>query len=95
MILVSGFNVYPNEIEDVLSSMDGVLEVGVIGVKGDDGNESVKACVVLDPGASVSEEAIKAFAKENLAGYKCPKVVEFIDELPKSAVGKILRRELR
>ena len=95
LILVSGFNVYPNEIEDVLSGMDGVLEVGVVGVKGDDGNETVKACVVLEPDASVSEEAIKAFAKENLAGYKCPRVVEFIEELPKSAVGKILRRELR
>jgi long-chain acyl-CoA synthetase len=95
MILVSGFNVYPNEIEDILSGLDGVLEVGVVGVKGDDGNETVKACVVLEEGASVSTEAIIAFAKENLAGYKCPKVVEFIDELPKSAVGKILRRELR
>ena len=95
MILVSGFNVYPNEIEDILSGLDGVLEVGVVGVKGDDGNETVKACVVIEEGASVSAEAIIAFAKENLAGYKCPKVVEFIDELPKSAVGKILRRELR
>ena len=95
MILVSGFNVYPNEIEDVISGMDGVVEVGVVGVKGDDGNESVKAFVVLEEGASVSEDAIKAYAKENLAGYKCPREVAFIDELPKSAVGKILRRELR
>ena len=66
-----------------------------MGVKSDDGNETVKACVVLEPDASVSEEAIKAYAKENLAGYKCPRIVEFIEELPKSAVGKILRRELR
>ena len=95
MILVSGFNVYPNEIEDVLAGCDGVLEAGVVGIKGDDGNETVKACVVREPGATVSEDEIKAFAKENLASYKCPKVVEFIDELPKSAVGKILRRELR
>ena len=97
LINVSGFNVFPAEIEDVLAGLDGVLECGVVGVMGDKDIEQVKVCVVRDPdsAATVDADDVVAFAKANLAAYKVPKIVEFIDELPKSAVGKILRRELR
>jgi len=94
MILVSGFNVYPNEIEDVVAMMPGVLEVAAVGVPDEKSGEAVKIVVVKkDP--SLTADAIKAFCKENLTGYKLPKVVEFRTELPKTNVGKILRRELR
>jgi long-chain acyl-CoA synthetase len=94
MILVSGFNVYPNEIEDVIAMMPGVLEVAAVGVPDEKSGEAVKVVVVRkDP--ALSAEQIKAFCRENLTGYKLPKLVEFRDELPKSNVGKILRRELR
>ncbi|MEC8711287.1 MAG: long-chain fatty acid--CoA ligase, partial [Pseudomonadota bacterium] len=97
LINVSGFNVFPAEIEDILAGLDGVLECGVVGVMGDNDIEQVKVCVVRDPDstATVDADDVVAFAKANLAAYKVPKIVEFIDELPKSAVGKILRRELR
>jgi long-chain acyl-CoA synthetase len=94
MILVSGFNVYPNEVEDVIADMDKVLEVAVIGVDDEKTTEAVKAFVVKsDP--SLSDEEIKAYCKENLTNYKRPKHIEFRDELPKTNVGKILRRALR
>ncbi|AVP98771.1 long-chain-fatty-acid--CoA ligase FadD [Ahniella affigens] len=94
MILVSGFNVYPNEIEDVIATHPGVLEVAAVGVPDDKSGEAVKIVIVKkDPNLSV--EAIKAHCRENLTGYKQPKIVEFRDSLPKSNVGKILRRELR
>lgn len=94
MILVSGFNVYPNEIEDVLATHPKVLEVAAIGEPNEHSGEVVKVCIVKkDP--SLTAEEIKAFAKENLTGYKRPKIVEFYDELPKSNVGKILRKDLR
>jgi long-chain acyl-CoA synthetase len=94
MILVSGFNVYPNEIEDVIATMPGVLEVAAVGVPDDKSGEAVKVVVVRkDP--SLTAEQVKAFCKENLTGYKHPKIVEFRTELPKTNVGKILRRELR
>ena len=94
MILVSGFNVYPNEVEDVVAMMPGVLEVAAVGVPDEKSGEAVKIVVVKkDP--SLTTEAIKAFCKENLTGYKLPKVIEFRAELPKTNVGKILRRELR
>ena len=94
MILVSGFNVYPNEIEDVVAMMPGVLEVAAVGVPDAKSGEAVKI-VVVKKDQSLTAEAIKAFCKENLTGYKLPKVVEFRTELPKTNVGKILRRELR
>lgn len=94
MILVSGFNVYPNEIEGVVASMTGVIEVGAIGVPDDHSGEIVKV-VIVRKDDSVTEEAVIAHCKKNLTGYKVPKVVQFIDELPKTNVGKILRRELR
>jgi len=94
MILVSGFNVYPNEIEDVIAGMPGVLEVAAVGVPDDKSGEAVKVVIVRkDP--ALTAEQIKAFCKENLTGYKLPKIVEFRTELPKTNVGKILRRELR
>ncbi|WP_146909445.1 long-chain fatty acid--CoA ligase [Arenimonas daejeonensis] len=94
MILVSGFNVYPNEVEDVIALMPGVLEVAAVGVPDEKSGEAVKVVIVKkDPG--LTAEQVKAFCRENLTGYKHPKVVEFRTELPKSNVGKILRRELR
>jgi len=94
MILVSGFNVYPNEIENVVALHPGVLECACIGVPDDKSGEAVKVFVVKkDPGLTV--EALREHCKHNLTGYKVPKLIEFRDGLPKSNVGKILRRELR
>ncbi len=94
MILVSGFNVYPNEIEDVVAQCPGVLEVAAVGVPDDKSGEAVKIVVVRkDPKLTV--EDLKAHCKANLTGYKQPRIIEFRDALPKSNVGKILRRELR
>lgn len=94
MILVSGFNVYPNEIEEVVSQCPGVLEVACIGVPNEKSGEMVKIFVVKkDP--ALAEEQVKNYCKENLTGYKVPKLVEFRTELPKSNVGKILRKPLR
>ena len=94
MILVSGFNVYPNEIENVVALHPGVMEVACIGVPDDKSGEAVKVFVVKkDPGLTV--EALREHCKQNLTGYKVPKLIEFRDSLPKSPVGKILRRELR
>jgi len=94
MVLVSGFNVYPNEVEEVLSLIPGVLECAVIGVPDEDSGEAVKAFIVKqDP--DLTEEAILAYCKENLTNYKRPKHIVFRNDLPKTNVGKILRRELR
>ncbi len=94
MILVSGFNVYPNEVEDVIASMDGVLEVAAIGVPDEKSGEAVKVFIVRkDP--SLTADQVKAYCRENLTGYKQPRMVEFRDDLPKTNVGKILRKELR
>jgi len=94
MILVSGFNVYPNEVEDVVSSCPGVLECAAVGVPDERMGEAVKLVVVRkDP--ALTEEAVLAHCKENLTAYKQPRIVEFRNELPKTPVGKILRRELR
>ncbi|GIX38416.1 MAG: long-chain-fatty-acid--CoA ligase [Silanimonas sp.] len=94
MILVSGFNVYPNEIEDVVATMPGVLEVAAVGVPDDKSGEAVKVVIVRkDP--NLTAEQVKAFCKDKLTGYKLPRYVEFRSELPKTNVGKILRRELR
>jgi long-chain acyl-CoA synthetase len=94
MILVSGFNVYPNEVEDVITQMDGVLECAAVGVPDAKAGEVVKVFVVKkDP--AVTEADIRAFCEANLTGYKRPKLVEFRQDLPKTPVGKILRRELR
>jgi len=94
MILVSGFNVYPNEIEDIVMRHPGVNEVAAVGIEDEHSGEVVKIFVVRkDP--SLTEEALREYCRENLTGYKRPKQIEFRDALPKSNVGKILRRELR
>jgi long-chain acyl-CoA synthetase len=94
MIVVSGFNVYPNEVEQVIGMHPGVLEVGVVGVMDDESGERVKACIVKkDPALTV--EQVIAHCREHLTAYKVPKIVEFFDELPKTNVGKILRRSLK
>ncbi|MGB2046774.1 MULTISPECIES: AMP-binding protein [Psychrobacter] len=94
MILVSGFNVYPNEVEDVMSGHPKILECGVIGIDDEKSGEVPKIYVVRSDD-SLTEEEVIAYGKENLTGYKRPRYVEFIDELPKSNVGKILRKDLR
>ena len=94
MVLVSGFNVYPNEVEEVIASHPQVLEVGVIGVKDEHSGETVKAFVVKKDD-SLTEEALHAFCHQQLSAYKCPKQIAFLEHLPKSNVGKILRKELR
>ncbi|QNP58654.1 long-chain-fatty-acid--CoA ligase [Paenacidovorax monticola] len=94
MVLVSGFNVYPNEVEDVVAQMPGVLECAVVGVPDDKTGEAVKLVIVKkDP--ALTEAQVKEFCKGSLTGYKQPRVIEFRTELPKTPVGKILRRELR
>ena len=94
MIIVSGFNVFPNEVEAEVAAMPGVLECACIGIPDEKSGEAVKLFVVRSDEA-LTREAVRAFCKECLAGYKVPRHIEFIDELPKSTVGKILRRELR
>ena len=94
MILVSGFNVFPTELEDVVSQMDGIMECACVGVPDAKTGEAVKLVIVRkDP--AVTEDQVRAYCKENLTGYKQPKVIEFRADLPKTPVGKILRRELR
>ena len=94
MILVSGFNVYPNEVEDVLSQLPGVLECAAVGIADEKAGEAVKV-VIVKKNPALTEAEVRAWCEANLTGYKRPKVVEFRDDLPKSTVGKILRRELR
>ena len=94
MVLVSGFNVYPNEVEDVVARLDGVLECAVVGVTDDKSGEAVKLVIVKKTEA-LTEQMVRDYCKANMTGYKQPKVVEFRTELPKTPVGKILRRELR
>ena len=94
MVLVSGFNVYPNEVEDVVSQLEGVLECAVVGVPDDKTGEAVKLVIVKkDP--DLTEARVREYCKTNLTGYKQPRVIEFRAEMPKTPVGKILRRELR
>ena len=94
MILVSGFNVYPNEIEGIVVEMDGVLEAAAVGIPDEKSGEVVKLFVVrTDP--SVTEAEILEHCRANMTGYKVPKAIEFRDDLPKTNVGKILRRALR
>jgi long-chain acyl-CoA synthetase len=95
MILVSGFNVYPNELEDVLATLPGVLQCAAIGVPDERTGEAIKVFVVVKPGASLTKEQVMQHMHDNLTGYKRPKQVEFRDSLPMTNVGKILRRELR
>jgi long-chain acyl-CoA synthetase len=94
MILVSGFNVYPNEVEEVVASLSGVLECAVIGIPDERSGEAVKLVIVKkDP--ALTEASVREHCKQNLTGYKLPRVIEFRADLPKTPVGKVLRRELR
>jgi long-chain acyl-CoA synthetase len=95
MIIRGGFNVYPREIEEVLMTHPDVSLAAVVGVPHDTHGEEVKAYVIPVRGATISEDALVAWARENLANYKYPRIVEFRDELPMTATGKILKRELR
>jgi len=95
MIIVSGFNVYPNEVENVVTMHPDVFEAACVGVTGERGGEVVKVFVTLKPGSTATVDDIRDHCRENLVAYKVPKIVEFRDELPKTAVGKILRRALR
>jgi len=94
MILVSGFNVYPTELEDVVAQMEGIMECACVGVPDAKSGEAVKL-VIVRKNPAITEEQVRAFCKESLTGYKQPKVIEFRNDLPKTPVGKILRRELR
>jgi long-chain acyl-CoA synthetase len=94
MILVSGFNVYPNEIEDVVAKLPGVEHAAAIGIPDEKSGEAVKLFIVPDD-KNLTVDQVKAYCRENLAGYKIPKHYEFREELPMTNVGKILRRELR
>jgi long-chain acyl-CoA synthetase len=94
MVLVSGFNVYPNEVEDVVAGCPGVMECAAVGVPDEKTGEAVKL-VIVKKDASLTETQVREYCKANMTGYKQPKVVEFRTELPKTPVGKILRRELR
>jgi len=95
MIISSGFNVYPQEIDEILMDHPAVLEACAVGISDPYRGETVKVFVVLKSGMAATEEEIAAHCKKHLAPYKVPKLFEFIDELPKSAVGKVLRRELK
>ncbi|BAU73127.1 long-chain-fatty-acid--CoA ligase FadD1 [Metapseudomonas furukawaii] len=95
MILVSGFNVYPNELEDVLATLPGVLQCAAIGIPDEKSGEAIKIFVVVRPGVSLTKEQVMEHMRGNLTGYKVPRTIEFRDSLPTTNVGKILRRELR
>jgi long-chain acyl-CoA synthetase len=94
MVLVSGFNVYPNEVEDVVAKLGGVLECAVVGVPDEKTGEAVKL-VIVKKDQGLTEDKVREYCRANLTGYKQPRVVEFRTDLPKTPVGKILRRELR
>ncbi|MEE4817540.1 long-chain-fatty-acid--CoA ligase FadD1 [Pseudomonas alliivorans] len=95
MILISGFNVYPNELEDVLVTLPGVLQCAAIGIPDEKSGEAIKVFVVAKPGVTLTKDQVMEHMRANLTGYKVPRSVEFRDALPTTNVGKILRRELR
>jgi long-chain acyl-CoA synthetase len=95
LIIRGGFNIYPREVEDVLYAHPAVAETAVVGVADPLMGEDVLAFVVCKSGATATADAVIAFCQERLAKYKCPKQIRFVDSLPKSPIGKILRKELR
>jgi fatty-acyl-CoA synthase len=95
MIVSGGENVFPREVEDLLADHEAVVEAAVIGVADQEFGQRLKAFVVVKAGAEVSEQDLKAHVKANLAAYKTPREVEFLDELPRNATGKILKRDLQ
>jgi long-chain acyl-CoA synthetase len=94
LIIVSGFNVFPAEVEDVIAMHPAVADVGVVGVPHPHHGEAVKAFVVVRPGATVDEETLIEWCAEHIARYKCPSKILFVEELPRGVSGKLLRREL-
>jgi fatty-acyl-CoA synthase len=94
MIVSGGENVFPAEVEELLSSHDSIQEAAAIGVEDDRFGQRLKAFVVLQPDAQLSEDDIKGYVKDNLANYKVPREVVFLDELPRNHTGKVLKREL-
>jgi long-chain acyl-CoA synthetase len=95
LIKVSGFQVWPREVEEIIASHPAVAEVGVAGVPDERQGEAVKAWVVLRPGQQLTADELRAYCRERLTGYKVPRQIEFRDSLPKTLIGKVLRRELR
>jgi len=95
MIIAGGYNIYPREIDEVLFEHPKVIEACAIGIPDEYRGETVKAFVVVTQGATMTEEEVINFCKEKLAAYKVPKTIEFMDDLPKSAIGKIMRKDLR
>jgi len=95
MIIRGGLNVYPREVEEVMIKHDDVSLVAVIGIPDDQMGEEIKAYVVKESGSTLTEDELKAYTKSNIAAYKYPRIIEFIDALPMSATGKILKKELR
>jgi long-chain acyl-CoA synthetase len=95
MIIAGGYNIYPVELDDVLMGHPKILEACTIGIPHEYRGETVKAFIVVKEGEQLTEAEVVTYCKENLAAYKVPKIIEFIGELPKSAVGKILRRKLK
>jgi malonyl-CoA/methylmalonyl-CoA synthetase len=95
LVISGGLNVYPKEVEDVVDAIDGVLECAVIGVPDADLGEAVLAVVVADPGRALDPAAVRAAARERLAGFKVPKRIEVVDALPRNAMGKVTKAELR
>ena len=95
LVITGGFNVSPTEVEDALRGFPGVADIAIVGIPNDRDGEHVVAAVVEKPGEHVDAAALRAFAKENLAHYKAPKKVYVVDELPKSLIGKVIRRKVR
>ena len=95
MIIISGFNVYPNEIEEIAMMNENIFEAGCIGILDNEGNEKIKLFISKVPNSNLTKQEVIDHCKKYLTGYKIPEIVEFINEIPKSNVGKILRRELR
>jgi long-chain acyl-CoA synthetase len=95
MIVVSGFKVFPNEVEDALAKLEGVQESAVVGAPSEASGEQVVAFVVCRPGASLTEAQVREHCKQSLTAYKVPKIVVFKKDVPKSNVGKIIRKDLR
>jgi len=95
MVIAGGYNIYPVEIDNILMEHPDILQACAVGVPHPYRGETIKAFVQMKPGASLTEAGVITFCKEKLAAYKVPKAVEFMDELPTSTVGKVLRRELR
>jgi fatty-acyl-CoA synthase len=95
MIVSGGENVFPAEVEDLLAGHDAVAEVAVFGVDDEEFGQRLKAVIVRRDGASLSEDHVRRYVKANLAGFKVPRDVDFVDELPRTATGKVLKRELK